>query len=438
MDADKINQSNATQASLYLRKKFVHFKKGLYTKSARRKKCLEYWIAARGDRRDMVHDVYQQVFKELLDIDRGEEIELAREREASRHGSMPSQDLYRNKRHKIVQARSALGILEKMKEDGDYQLDTCIERLQQIVGFLDEDDLFNPTTFKSEFNAFFEKEITSSLERSKGQISHEGSFIAAAHQQARIEFETFSPNWGKVSAFFEENFKAGVWGNESAKLAWKKSGFTAEIEAAVAIGAQLTLEGEMSWENRDRKLTLGGEAEVFVGARANLSGKLSVKALKGLEAAFDAGFFAGFSAKVSGTASFSYMGKEIVSVSAEAAFTFGVGGTVSASLAAPIFGPTTISFGANLTLGIGASTNVEVKINFNETRILLTTEFRKLVYIPTLLQGYKTDLMDMEYRNSFYLNKCIQRVQAFIEETGEEVSSYKKTPVEKRALLAHY
>jgi hypothetical protein len=33
------------------------------------------------------------------------------------------------------------------------------------------------------------------------------------------------------------------------------------------------------------------------------------------------------------------------------------------------------------------------------------TEFKKLVYIPTLLRGYKMDLQNMEYRNSFYLNK---------------------------------
>jgi len=39
-------------------------------------------------------------------------------------------------------------------------------------------------------------------------------------------------------------------------------------------------------------------------------------------------------------------------------------------------------------------------------------------------------------RNSFYLNECIQRVQAFIDETGEEVAGYKKKSPEKRPLLA--
>jgi hypothetical protein len=438
MDADKINQSNAEAASLYLRKKFEHFKRGLITKKTRRKKCIEYWIAARGDRRDLVETIYQQIFRELLDIDVAEQLEIAREEEASRHGSMPSQDMHRIKKHRVVEARTTLGLLEKMRDDGDWQEDGFVERLQSMVAFLDDDDIFNPRTVKSEYNALIEKELTSSLDRGDSAITHEGSFIAAAHQRARVEFNSFNPNWGKISAFFEENFRAGVWANDKAKLAWKKTGFTAEIEAAIAIGAQLTLEGEMSWENREHKLTLGGQAEVFLGARANLSGKLSVNALKGLEAAFDAGFFAGFSATISGTASFSYMGKEIVSVSADAAFTFGVGGTVSASLSASIFGPTKISFGANLTLGIGASTNVEVKINFTETRILLTTEFKKLVYIPTLLQGYKMDLQNMEYRNKVYLNLCIGHVQKFIEETGEEVRSYREKPPEKRALLAHY
>src|SRR5262245_49459174 len=228
MNVEKINQVNATQASLYLRKKFEHFKKGLYTKSSRRKKCMEYWIAARPDRRELVHDVYQRVFHEIMDIDRAEEIETAREREASRHGSMASQDMMRNKKLLRAEANTTLTTLNKWREDGDWQVDGFIERLQGITAFMEDEDLLSGRTFKTEFNAFFEKELTSNIERGKNSISHEGAFIAAAKQQARVEFEAFSPNWGKLNAFFEEQFKAGVWGNDSAKLAWKRTGFTAE------------------------------------------------------------------------------------------------------------------------------------------------------------------------------------------------------------------
>ena len=44
----------------------------------------------------------------------------------------------------------------------------------------------------------------------------------------------------------------------------------------------------------------------------------------------------------------------------------------------------------------------------------------------------------MKYRNPFYLNKCILAVEAFIAEMEEEITTYKKTPSEKRSLLAHY
>lgn len=435
MNDTEINQPNADRASAYLEKKFQGFKKGLYTKASRRKKCLEYWIAANTGRRDLVETIYQRVFGELMDTDTAEGIEAAREKAAAKNVKVAPSDWLQDKRKLRAEATTTLATLKRWRTENDWQEDGFIERLERITAFMSDDDLCEISTFKTEYNAFFEKEVTASLERQGNEISHEASFMAAVKQSAKVEFSTFDLEWGRVAGFFEENFKAGIWANESAKLSWKKTGFNAEVQAAIAIGAQLNLAGELSWENRDRKLTLGGEGEIFLGARANLSAKLGVSAMKGLEAAIDAGFFAGFSATVHGSASFTYMGKEVASVSGDASFTFGVGGSITGSLAVPLFGPTSITFGAGLTIGIGATATVQMKIDFNETRILLTTEFKKLVYIPTLLQGYKMDIQNMEYRNSFYLTKCTARVEAYVKEVDEEIASYKKKPVEKRPLL---
>src|SRR4029079_9733005 len=92
--------------------------------------------------------------------------------------------------------------------------------------------------------------------------------------------------------------------------------------------------------------------------------KLSLKARTGLEASFEARAFAGFRASVSGTAEFNYDGKPLVSATGRAEVSFGVGGGLTASLKAPIFGATEVNFTTSATLGIGFGVSAETSINF--------------------------------------------------------------------------
>jgi hypothetical protein len=64
---------------------------------------------------------------------------------------------------------------------------------------------------------------------------------------ASCTFETRSLDWGAINAKLEQSFKAGAWANGEAKARMTKAGFSAEAQAAIAIGAQFSLEGELKW-----------------------------------------------------------------------------------------------------------------------------------------------------------------------------------------------
>jgi hypothetical protein len=112
-----------------------------------------------------------------------------------------------------------------------------------------------------------------------------------------------------------------------------------------------------------------------------------VNALKGLAASFELNAFAGFSESVTGTAAFTYADKELVSATATAYVLFGVGGNVSGSINAPIFGPTQIAFSRQVAVGLGHGVSCSTAINFSEIAMASSEQFRKLAYLPTLAQG---------------------------------------------------
>jgi hypothetical protein len=329
----------------------------------------------------------------------------------------------------------ALAKLKTWKENGDYQTgEVFFALLQQTVGFVDR-KLCDSTEFLKKYSAECYANITSGTSLTPREAAAQFELMVGVKQNASVSFQARSENWGVINGKLEEAFKAGIWGKGEAKAKLEQLGFSAEVQAAIAIGAQLDLEGELKWRKDRAQLSLGGSAELFVGARAEFGGKLSLSAKKGLEASIKAGAFAGFKATCKGSCAFSYDDKDLVKVEAEASVTFGVGAEFEGEIKASIFGPTKIKFGANLTVGLGTAAEVQVEINFSEGALAASQEFRKVVYWRTLAKGYKMDLMNSDARNLYYLNKAIGRLEAELSDTTEELGTLERKPSEKQSLL---
>jgi hypothetical protein len=103
---------------------------------------------------------------------------------------------------------------------------------------------------------------------------------------------------------FEHEVRSG-----DRELKLTELGLSAELQAALAIGAQLDVKGEVAWSKNKHQVKVGGEASAFIGAEAKLKLKLSTSAIEGLEAKIEAGAFAGFKASVKGSCAYSYDGQ---------------------------------------------------------------------------------------------------------------------------------
>lgn len=435
MNLAKLNSRDTEVVEEYVRKKFKSFAGFTYSKSTRMRKCEEYYIAAADTpaSQAVIERVYQEVFKQVLDIDRARQ-RVAAAKKPGKH-KVESSAWLEMQEDRGNEISEALDKLRRWKAEGDYQMgEAFFAELCTTVAFVDE-SICDTMNFQTEYSAQCRAHIGHEVTLTKKEIEAQFDLMLGVTQNASCSFETRVGNWGEINAKLEESFKAGAWANGEAKAKLGRMGFSAEVQAAIAIGAQLNVEGQLAWSKGRAQLALGGEGELFVGARAGGEAKLSVNALKGINMALKAGAFAGFSAEVTGTCAFSYDGKTIASVAGSAAITFGAGAEFEASLKAPIFGPTSISIGANLTLGLGSEVKTEVAINFSEAALAASENFRKVVYWRTLARGYQMTLMNSDARNLYYLNKAIARLEAELANTAETIESFAKVPMEKRSLL---
>ena len=151
--------------------------------------------------------------------------------------------------------------------------------------------------------------------------------------------------------------------------------FSSKIQAAIAIGARLNVEGQLTWSKDNNQISMKGEAKAFVGAQANVSGKLSVKAAEGINMQIPAGAFVGFKAEVQGACIYSYAGKDVVKVAAEAAVLFGVGGEFKAGIKASLFGPTEFTVKAGVAVVMGASASAELSVDFDTAILAANANF---------------------------------------------------------------
>lgn len=439
MDLSKLRSKNPDVVQEYVQKKFKSFKGLRYPRSSRIKKIDAYYVAAAGSPhgQDVIQSVYQTVFGELYDDEdavRRADKAVAKKPEKVKVESSAWRDKQTDRQEEIENALARLKHWKSPLVKGYEGGEEFFAKLRTLVSTVDK-TICDTTQFKSEFAADCRAEITSNVAMTKEEVSAAFDLMVGFQQSASCTFETRSQDWGAINAKLEQSFKAALWANGEAKARMTKAGFSAEAQAAIAIGAQFSVEGELKWTKGKGALVLSGDGEIFLGAEAHGELKIKGSALEGLELAIAAGAFAGFKANVSGAFAFEYGGNQIASVAASAGVTFGAGGEFSVKLAAPIFGPTTFAIEANAAVGLGVNTDIEVAIDFNEAALAASQSFRQVVYWRTMAKGWDSSLMDQDARNLFYLNKAIARLEAELTDMTAKIESFDAVPMEERSLL---
>jgi hypothetical protein len=422
---------NPAAVQEYCQKKFEGYNSWYYPESVRNEKCIQYYLAASEENRKYVKMAYRQVFRVAFPEQVANRTQKALEDEPKVESS-----LWREKAEgKVACADGTLAQLQMWKKDQDYQLgQDFFLRMQTLIAEFDP-RLCDPKGFKAESEARRVAELTGKTTKTAKDVGAEFDAMLGYKQRAGITFKARDEDWGQIKLKLEEEFRAGIWGSGSAKAAMTRLGVSAEVMVEIVLGAQLELSGDCTWKKGNYGLNLQGGCHLFAGARANFVASLSAKAREGLNASISAGAFAGFEASVSGSCAFQYGGEDMARVEATAGITFGAGATFEASIGCSIFGPTEITFGGSLTLGMGSSTSVTTSINFSGIYLAGRAEFTRLIYLPTILKGYSPELMTQDRKNLHYLEKCLTRVEKDKQSLIEAMEGYDKTPEESRSLL---
>ena len=383
------------QAALqkYVDGKFTSWRNNpFYPRSFRDDKCIEYYNAAstvvnqgcRFANYEIVASRYNSIFQVTFPYQKAKEVAAKKSKSPTK---VEWSEGLKRKEKELKKYRELLALLKKWKEDKEYQTgEEFYEKLRTQVDFVQK-GLCDPTRFIVEHDAVLAHEATATHEVSGQGASASFDAMIGVKQHIDAEFTYFNPRIGEVSAKLNEAFKAGAWASGEAKAKLNKLGFDLDVQAAIAFGAELDVNGECSWKRGDLGLQLAGNCTLFAGAQGNFAASLSANALKGINAAISAGAFAGVSANVGGTFTFTYGDEELVSTNATAGVSYGVGGQFSANLSIPIFGPTSFGFSASAAVGLGVQTSVNTSVNFSEVALATSAEARKLLYIPTLMRG---------------------------------------------------
>ena len=435
MRADILQSKNSDQVRSYLKKKFDSFNSWTYSKDRRNSKCVNYYLCASDENKRLVESVYFSVFQATFPRAKANEAQLELDRKAAGPVMIESSEWIGMQEDRADSAQQLLDQLIMWKKNGDYQEgERFFLQLQSRVADFDP-SLVNPREFLTEAEIKRVATLTGTTKRSAKEVQAEFEGMIGIKQSAEMKFEAYSSKWGQINAALKEDFKAGAWASGSAKAALKKKGFSAEIQAAAAFGCELNIDGSCTWKLADHGLDFSGNCNLFAGANANLDAQLSADLLKGFNASISMGAFAGVSASVTGKCAFTYLDKTVIAASATASVQFGVGGTLSGTINAPIFGSTEISFGTSVSIGLGYGVSTSTEINFSQIYLMGKDDFRRVCYLPTIARGYRMDLMTQDAKNLHYLEKCIARIGDGVTGLQEKIASVKKVPQEKQRLL---
>jgi hypothetical protein len=435
MRADILQSSNMEQVRIYLDKKFRTFDSWTYSKDRRDRKCANYYLCASDLNKPLVEATYFRVFRSTFPRAVANEIQMDVDRKAVGPVMLAREDWISTQEDRQDSAEQLLKKLIQWKEDGDYQNGEqfFLEMQMEVAKF--DASLVNPREFLTEAELKRVAHLTGKTTRNAKEVQAEFEGLIGIQQSAGVTFEAYSKKWGQVTAALKEDFKVGAWASGNAKAALSKKGIDLELQAAAAFGCELNIDGNCTWKLADHGLDLSGNCNLFAGANANLSAQLSADLLKGFNASIQAGAFAGVSASVTGNAKFTYLDKTVVGASATASVQFGVGGTISGTISAPIFGSTSIDFSTSASIGLGFGVSTNTEVNFSQIYLMGRDDFRRICYLPTIARGYRMDLMTQDAKNLHYLEKCIARIGDGVKDLGEKIESVKKVKPEKQSLL---
>lgn len=438
MRADILQSSNSDEVREYVNRKFRSFDSWTYTKDRRDRKCVNYYLCASDTNKRYVEAAYFTVFKAQFPKNLASQVQTDLDRKASGPVRIERSEWVGRRKDRREAAQQLLKQLVQWKENGDYQEgEKFFIQLQSRVAEFDP-SLVKPTEFLTEKELKRVATLTGKTTRSAKEVQAEFEGMVGIRQSAKVSFEAYHQNWGQINTALSEDFKLGAWTSGSAKAALKKTGFSVETQAAVAIGGELNIDGACTWKLAQHGLDLSGNCNLFAGAQGSFDASLSADLFKGVNASLQMGAFAGVQASLTGKCAFTYDDKTLVSADATASIQFGVGGTVSGQLQIPIFGATQIGFSTSASLGLGYGVSTNTSIHFAQIYLAGKEDFRKLIYLPTIAKGYRMDLMTQDAKNLHYLEKCIARIGDGVTALDEEITSAKKGPVEKQSLLMDF
>ncbi len=422
MKENLLTSGTPAEVREYMLGKYADWKKWQLS-SRRTSKAAQYYVTASPTNQRIIKSLYGDFFHEPWPAKEVAEAEQKSKTTPKISRDDKIEDLVQQKT-KLKQAASQIGIWERSQ---DWQEGTDFyERLKTLV-----EPLLKGTFSQTSYQA--EHEVRRVSEVNGSQVDGTLDFMLGIQQNSEIVF-TFDGSYVNGVTKLEQDFKAGLWGKLEATKSATRTDVAARVAVAVALGAKFSAKATTTWGMDGPAMQLAGEVKGFVGAQASAKAGFAA-GLSGVEAYVHAGAFAGAKFSASGTCALLYEGEEVASVQGSVGITFGAGASFDMGIAASLFGPTQITLGGNLTVGLGIDFDKQLSINFNQAYLAADDAFKKAIYVKTIAQGWNTSLQKQDHKNKHYLKKSIVCLNDAIKEIDDRIKSMNSRPVEERSLL---
>jgi hypothetical protein len=421
-----------TPVNDYLTKKFTLWKGWTYSKGTRDRKVAQYYVVASDPNKQEIRSIYANIFRSpwpqtVVEAKTRQMTAKAGTRRIARQDAVEMMEDHR------ADLQNVLYKLQRWDEQGTAQEGAAFFELLKSTVEEVVPGALNRTQFTTEHEIRRVAELTHSNSLSTSSLNAQFDFLAGMKGKTSVAFE-FDSRYLQGISKLEAELKGGVWGNGSVSAALSKSGVKADAAIALACGMNLEVTADSTWTIGKLGAKLEGKGTLFAGANANAAASLNISATS-LAASVSAGAFAGISADATGKCSMLYEGEELCSASATANFSIGAGATFNAGISASLFGPTSITLASNLALGLGTGASTETSVNFTLMALAASAQFKRVVNLRTISQGWSMDLQTQEHKNRHYLLKSITRVQAALDEQNDKIASVSKVPEESQSLL---
>jgi hypothetical protein len=433
LNSDLLINRRGSAVTDYISKKLTLWNGWTFSKGTRDTKTAQYFIVASEENKRQIRTLYANIVRgpwpqSVVDAQtRKMAAKVASKQKVPRQDAISQMEDHQEALYEVMNK------LNRWDQDGAAQEGPAFFELLKstVEGVLP--GALNTLDYSAEHEMRRVMELTRSGSMSKSGLNAQFDFLAGMKGAAELKFE-FDKKYLQGISKLEAELKGGVWGNGSVSASLSKAGVQADVAIALACGMNLDVSAESTWTIGRAGAKLEGKGTFFAGANANASASLNVTATS-LAASVSAGAFAGIQASAMGKCSLLYDGEELCSASGTANVSIGAGATFSAGISASLFGPTTVSISSNLALGLGTGASTETSMNFTLMALAASTQFEKLVNLPTIAKGWKMDLQTQEHKNRHYLRKSITRIQAAIDEQKDKLASLSQVPEEKQSLL---